>query len=110
MTTRTKQLAWQRLPNGTTTVYTCPSGHRTIVKDVRLYNNDSAGKQMQCFVSNGAGTVYGHIVPLQTVGVVALAAPTAVWAVMEAGQELRVYTAAAANASDCLISGAELSV
>lgn len=110
MTTRTKQLAWQRLGTGDIVVYTCPTGHRTIVKDVRLYNNDSAAKHFNCYVKNTAGTVYGHVVPYQTVAVAGMATPQQVWAVMEAGQQLVVYWEGAANAGDCLISGAELSV
>lgn len=109
MTTRSKQLAWRRLPNGLTILYTCPSGKRTIVKDVRLYNNDSVTRAMNVFVQNGAGTVYGHITGNLNV-VVGTAAGGQYWCVMEAGQELVVFTTGAANATDVLISGAELSV
>lgn len=110
MTTRTKQLAWRRLPNGDTTVYTCPSGHRTIIKDVRIYNNGATTKHTNCYVANSAKTVYGHVVPYQNIAAAGMATPTQTWAVMEAGQELVVYWEGTSNDADCIISGAELSV
>lgn len=109
MTTRTKQLAWGRLANGDTILYTCPSGHRTIIKDVRLYNNGGASCSMNVYISNGAITVYAHVTGNLSVPVGAPAGG-AYWVVMEAGQILRVFTTAAALASDIVVSGAELSV
>ena len=109
MTVRTKQLAcgesaW--LGNTYLTVYTCPVGYRTIVKDLRLFRRlgDVAGEFIVSILKSSGTRAdvdrYQILNNLQR-------ATNPVWVVLEEGDELQLY--ATTNVTyRYVISGTEL--
>lgn len=109
MSVATKQLGWNNAV-GTTqvTLYTCPSGHRTIVKSL-VVRNGAVGSNILAVAILSGGVVAGamrlYLAAGGTNGDTELLQP---WMVMEAGDALIAQATAASVV--VFASGAELTL
>lgn len=108
MPVRTKQLYLGQPTNGAYTIlYTCPSGARTIIRSVVIFEQSSPGHEFYLYMRHLSG---GGLRSLRRVTSTANQTQYLydVWSVMEAGDQLVIYT----NSADLSVvaSGAELSL
>ena len=104
MPVRTQKLAvGNSAPFGTSkTLYTCPAGETTIVKDIRVENGGTGGNLVVVFLSSGAGDV----AVLRSTLAANDIASRELWAVLRPGDLIRIF--ASAGTCNAWISGAEL--
>jgi len=86
----------------TTTIYTAPSGVRTILKWLTCYSPNSLQVRIQMVTPVGAIDLLNQVVGAPSV------VNLEVWQVMNAGDLIRVSTAAGATDVRVLASGTEL--
>lgn len=108
MAVRTKQLAWA-VKSGTdllSYIYTVPSGHRTILKEVRLAERNGGTGLWSLWIEKPTGELIYVI--RQSLAAFQVAIQSC-WTVMEEGDRIRSYVApAGAGVLGLVISGTEL--
>lgn len=91
-----------------TTLYTCPSGSRTIVKGVQWQNLGATAAQARLKVFNGATQVMQYSTQLGALHAADDSDTREIWLVMNAGETLKV--AMSAGTAMVAVSGAELTL
>lgn len=94
---------------GLNTLYTCPSGKRTIVKSVYLRNATAAAVVSAIAVTRSTGGTINFFVPLAATPAAGSTVFLDLWMVLNAGDVLKVGGAAGSGV-DALASGAELTL
>lgn len=107
MTVHSNQLGFgHALGVGTTTLYTCPSLKRTIVKSIVVENTNAATQRLIFQVKNGATTKVQWCEHPAAGSAAGETVFRDLWVVLVAGDVLQVIVAAASV--DVIVSGSEL--
>lgn len=108
-TVASKQLGFNAaVPTTGSTLYTVPTGKRTIVKSIVLHNNGGAAARANIAVLSGASTLFNYFVDLAASGAAGDSKTDAPWLVMEAGESLKLF--ASVGTIQAYASGAELTL
>lgn len=109
MTVHSTQLGYNNaLGTVLTTLYTAPSGKRTIVKGIQIYNGAAAANQVTVEVTNAGGLVVTFNIHLGATGSATDTQLIDLWMVMNAGDSLKMVAGSAGVR--VLVSGAELNL
>jgi hypothetical protein len=104
----TSLIAASGLAAGATTLYTVPTGKRTIVKSVRMINGGAAAARV-VLSRNGTGGVLGYwIAHLAAANAAGEDIELATWVVMNAGETLKLIAGGTTTA--LMVSGSELTL
>lgn len=90
------------------TFYTCPTGKRTIVKNIVAQNTNAAANRLQVLLKSGASTLVTFNIYGAALNASGDTTNTLPWIVMNAGDVLQL--AAAANGFQVVVSGTELAL
>ena len=93
---------------GTTTLYTCPTGKRTIVKSIISENTNAATQRLIYQIKNGATTKVQWAEHPASASAAGETVYRDLWVVMVPGDVLSVIIAAASL--DVIVSGTELDI
>jgi hypothetical protein len=107
MTVRSKQLAVvDALTTSLITLYTVPTGYRTIVKEIVTTNTDSAARTNVFALFDGSTRLMLFILHLAASGAAGETVVQDLWLVLDEGQKLSAQTSG--GTSRLIVSGAEL--
>lgn len=94
--------------NSGVTLYTVPSGYRTILKGLWIRNDTAAANVAEVALVTGAGTI-AFLIPLPASPTAGSTTFLSLWVVLNAGDELK-FLSAPSTTADVIASGAQLSL